>query len=534
MKNDFIQSHSDICTKSKEVVFYSLGTFVGLFIASVPAMISLYTFFYLKKTKTSLWLIILSAFLLRLLLSALDPFLHNWDERFHALVAKNMMQFPFKPMLNKNPILPYNYTDWSSNNIWLHKQPLFLWQMAFSMKLFGVNEIALRLPSVLMGTISVYFIYKISEFWFKNEVTSFLSSLIFTFANYQLELTSGRLALDHNDVAFVFYVTASIWAFTCYLNSKFSIKWSITIGFLVGCAILNKWLTGLMVYSAWGMYIILAKNFRCNYKRYLDILISILTCCLIFLPWQIYISKNFPLESAWEFSSNIKHISEVMQGQHGGLFYHIRFLPNAYGSVLLIFLLVGSYFLIKDKRVDKNFSIAILTMTLGLFLFFSIIVKTKMPAFVYPANSIIISIIAFGFTKFLSLLSKRFPKKIFLQLVSVLILSIVDLNPFAIIKQSSKTLTERNAILNNTQIYKSIDKKVNAEYVILNCKSFEDKDLMFYSNLTAYAWYPNKKIFDSLQVIGFKFATFKNHSNQILPDYIQSNERVLFIDSEIK
>ncbi len=126
MKNDFIQSHSDICTKSKEVVFYSLETFVGLFIASVPAMISLYTFFYLKKTKTSLWLIILSAFLLRLLLSALDPFLHNWDERFHVLVAKNMMQFPFKPMLNKNPILPYNYTDWSSNNIWLHKQPLFL------------------------------------------------------------------------------------------------------------------------------------------------------------------------------------------------------------------------------------------------------------------------------------------------------------------------------------------------------------------------------------------------------------------------
>ena len=114
MKNDFIQSHSDICTKSKEVVFYSLETFVGLFIASVPAMISLYTFFYLKKTKTSLWLIILSAFLLRLLLSALDPFLHNWDERFHVLVAKNMMQFPF------------NYTDWSSNNIWLHKQPLFL------------------------------------------------------------------------------------------------------------------------------------------------------------------------------------------------------------------------------------------------------------------------------------------------------------------------------------------------------------------------------------------------------------------------
>jgi len=35
----------------------------------------------------------------RIFAAMLDPFLNTWDEQFHALVAKNMMANPFKPML---------------------------------------------------------------------------------------------------------------------------------------------------------------------------------------------------------------------------------------------------------------------------------------------------------------------------------------------------------------------------------------------------------------------------------------------------
>lgn len=515
------------------MVFYSYETAIGLCLSVLPAIISIYTFFVLEKKKLSLGLLLLSAFFLRFLMSVVDPFLHNWDERFHALVAKNMMEFPFKPMLNKNPIIPFDYTDWSTNNIWLHKQPLFLWQMALSMKVFGVNELSMRLPSVLMGTISVYFIYKIAQFWFKDETVSYLAAFIFSLSNYQLELTSGRYALDHNDVAFCFYVTASIWAFTHYLYSEYKIKWSIVIGIFVGCAILNKWLTGALVYSAWGIYIFLDKNFRGDYKKYFHIFSSLITSCIVFLPWQIYIFKNFPLESQWEFNLNSRHISESLQGQHGGLFYHIRFLPVAYGYVLLIFLAEGLFFLLKEKKVEKNLSIAFLIMVSVLFVFFSLVVKTKMPAFVFPANAIIISVIAFGFSKFLNFMKEFNWNKIQLVL-AVLILGYFDLDSYTIIKQSSKSLTERNSIINNTQIYKSLNSKIYADHIILNCKSFEDKDVMFYKNANAYAWFPDKKIFDSLQICGYKFLVFKNHNNQILPYYIQNNETVQFLQAQIK
>ena len=84
-----------------------------------------------------------------------DLFLHDWDERYHALVAKNMMDDPFTPMLYQNPILGYDIENWCGNHIWLHKQPLPLWMMSASMSVFGINEIALRLPSILLGGLGI-------------------------------------------------------------------------------------------------------------------------------------------------------------------------------------------------------------------------------------------------------------------------------------------------------------------------------------------------------------------------------------------
>ncbi|MCB0538920.1 MAG: hypothetical protein KDE33_15510, partial [Bacteroidetes bacterium] len=102
-------------------------------------------FFFLKqKYNYALLLLILAGITLRIYTSN-DKYLHKWDERYHALVAKNMMEEPFVPKLYKNPVLNYDYKNWTGNHIWVHKQPFPLWSIALSFKLFGVNELALRL-----------------------------------------------------------------------------------------------------------------------------------------------------------------------------------------------------------------------------------------------------------------------------------------------------------------------------------------------------------------------------------------------------
>lgn len=203
--------------------------------------------FYKGVEKWALVLLFLAAFLLRMCMISLDPFLNKWDERFHALVAKNMMEHPFMPMLRKDAILPFNYGDWSGNHIWLHKQPFFLWQMAMSLKVFGINEFAVRFPGALMGAIQILFIYRIGKLVLNNQ-TGYLSALLFAGSYFQLQQTSGLIGMDQNDIAFGFYTIASIWALIEF-NYSHKKYWILLIGLFSGIAILNKWLTGLLVYA---------------------------------------------------------------------------------------------------------------------------------------------------------------------------------------------------------------------------------------------------------------------------------------------
>lgn len=72
--------------------------------------------------------ILIIGFVLRISAILIDPFLHPWDERFHALVARNMIDNPFVPILRVNPITTnFDPNMWCCNHIWLHKQPLFMW-----------------------------------------------------------------------------------------------------------------------------------------------------------------------------------------------------------------------------------------------------------------------------------------------------------------------------------------------------------------------------------------------------------------------
>ena len=48
----------------------------------------------------------LAALVLRLFAAFLDPYLHDWDEVFHAVVAKHMITHPFEPQLHTESAMP--------------------------------------------------------------------------------------------------------------------------------------------------------------------------------------------------------------------------------------------------------------------------------------------------------------------------------------------------------------------------------------------------------------------------------------------
>nr|MBA3707012.1 glycosyltransferase family 39 protein [Bacteroidota bacterium] len=127
--------------------------------------------------KIALLLLMLGGLIIRAYVSA-DFFLHDWDERYHALVSKNFIRHMLLPTLYDNPVMPYDIQSWTSSHIWLHKQPIPLWTMAVSMWLFGVNEIALRLPSIVLTTIGIYLTFYIASYFF-NKKTAFIAAFLY-------------------------------------------------------------------------------------------------------------------------------------------------------------------------------------------------------------------------------------------------------------------------------------------------------------------------------------------------------------------
>lgn len=329
-----------------------MNNIIGGIIISVICIIGyFYAFKFQRKNQYfyALLLLIVCGFGLRLYTS-LDFFLHVWDERYHALVSKNLINNPLTPLLYKNPILPFDYQNWSGNHIWVHKQPFPLWIMSGSLYLFGNNEIALRLPSILLTTIGIWLTFEIGSKLFTKKI-GFFAAFLYSINGLIVEITAGRVATDHPDVFFLFFIELAIY-FSILFAEKNKILFNILAGLSLGAAILSKWLPALIVLPIWGL-LQLYFNKHSFLKLIAHFILLISVCTLVFLPWQIYIYANFPIEAAYEASFNMKHITTALEGQTGPFYYFFDKIRINYGDLIYLPLIWFFYLIYKDITNKK-------------------------------------------------------------------------------------------------------------------------------------------------------------------------------------
>lgn len=507
------------------MIFYH-WLFISAIIFFIAALVLQYRY---QHTRVALALLFGAAFLVRLFFAHTDPFLHEWDEKFHALVAKNMMAHPFTPMLRLDPIYVTDPNVWCCNHVWLHKQPLFMWQMALSMKIFGVSEFSIRYPSVLMGALMVLLIYRIARTTLGNKGLGFFAATLLCFAYFHLGMIGGFKAMDHNDVTFSFYVLASIWAYIEY-TKKYSMKWAVLIGLLAGCAILTKWLTGLLVYSAWGIQFLLSLKQGAWRVQLKHLLLSLLVCAIVFVPWQLYILNAFPELASYEYAYNSKHIFEAVEGHSGSnAFYWDRFIEY-YGPFIYLLVPVGMILLLLKRDKDNKATLAIVTTFLVTYIFFSYVVKTKMEGYVYiviPLGYIFIAAIA-------AYIRSAKWQRLILPVASI-VLCFVGLRHNKVIQDHSDT-PYRQAKIHNTGIYKNLSNIIPKNIdLVFNVNEFEDVDVMFYNdgiNASFYWYWPDKM--EEFKNAGKKIASFKSRENYVLSDYVFEYPYLCFIDADLK
>ncbi len=444
---------------------------------------SIFYFFswkYYKKDNYNISILfIVLCGLIFFLFTASDFFLHVWDERYHALVAKNLISHPLTPTLYNNPILPYDFKNWGGNHIWVHKQPLSLWLIAGSLKIFGVNEIALRLPSIIMSSIAIFLTFKIGRYFF-NEKVGIFAAFLFSVNGLIIELTAGRVATDHIDITFMFFILLSIFLVTQFIKRK-SIFFTILIGLSVGAAVLTKWLTGLIVLPIWFFIVWDSKSFDAR-AIIVHFALLFFTIALVALPWQLYIFKEFPVEAAYESNFNLRHFTEVIEERSGSIFYFINKIRINYGELVYLPLLWFIWTILKSLNDYKKLALCV-WFFIPLIIFS--IAKTKMQGyllFTAPALFVITSAFFFKLLDYRTLNKPRWLFSLILFLIIVLPIryGIERMKPFQDRNRNPKWVLELKE-LNEENIKNGI--LFNYENPI---------EAMFYTDLIVYSSLPSK------------------------------------------
>lgn len=492
----------------------------------------LLSLFLFVKSKFSLSILALSiaCLFINFFTISLDDFFNLWDERFHALVAKNMVQFPFEPRLYADPVMNIRYEGWTKDIVWLHKQPLFLWQSALSFKLFGFSSFTFRLPNAILGACLILPVYRSGKL-LVGELTGYVTAVLFLSGFYFLLVLSGRMGCDQNDFSFLCYVTLSFWAFIEYSFDPKK-KWLLLIGVFSGLAILVKWLVGTLVYSGW--IVLKLRTAGVKLRQYKDIVSSLLITVLVALPWQLYTLFVFPVETKIVLEFNNKHLWEPIEDHSGDVWYHFIQFPVIFGW-LIPWLIVPSFVVLYYRIKNKNLYYSLLTLILLPFLFFTL-VATKMPSFtiicalpVFLAAGALFQFVLEGIN---SLIPLKYIQHSILM-IAVLTIAFFRLDIDAV--QAQFTFWKNNeysTLLNeNKKVFQEMKLPENA--VVVNVPGIHFIEGMFYTGLPMYNELPDEIQFKDLRKKGRVVAVF-NKENTQLPDYLLSDSTTIILKENLK
>ncbi|MFN3967023.1 MAG: ArnT family glycosyltransferase, partial [Endomicrobiia bacterium] len=290
--------------------------------------------------------------------------LFDVDEAIYAEVAREMID-------TKNYIVPYyNYLPY------YHKPILYYWILVISYKIFGINEIGARIPSVffsfLLIILSYYFLSSIFD-----RTTAIFSSIILA-TNLETIIISKSVLMDS---LLVFLITTGVY---CFLYGYLTERKNFYIGFYVCSALatLTKGPIGILIPVAIVLLFLFFTG-EISKIRQLNIIKGSLIFITIAFPWYIAVSiiTKGDFTKDFFFYHNITRFSQSFEGHSGTIFYYVvilligfypwsSFLPNA--------LIKATRYIKEDKK-----NLFLIIWSLVPFVLFSI-AKTKLPNYIFP------------------------------------------------------------------------------------------------------------------------------------------------------
>ncbi|HTC87535.1 MAG TPA: glycosyltransferase family 39 protein [Bryobacteraceae bacterium] len=214
-----------------------------------------------------------------------DPLLHAGaqDEAVYGHAAARMVQTG----------------DWATpiflDRFMLNKPPLLMWAGAASMRVCGVNPVALRLPVLIAGVLCCLFIY-----WWSRRAHSASAAI-----SGMLLLLGTPLFHDMNrrfmtDALLTLFVVAAM--FVTQADPRWERRWTaVAFGALSGAAVMTKSAAGLLPLLILVVYCLLAGRKERPPLR--SVALAFVVAAIVATPWHLY---EFIVHKDWFLAEYVR------------------------------------------------------------------------------------------------------------------------------------------------------------------------------------------------------------------------------------
>lgn len=241
------------------------------------------------------------------------------DENHMAIFARAILE-------RGKPVLENGYA--TGGYQWLQ-----YWLSAISAKIFGLNEFAIRFPSVIFGVLTIWAVYLLGKELF-SEKTGLIAAVFTTFL--KIEILWSRQARPYQALQF-FYLFGAYFIYKLTKEKKFN--WHYFLGFLISGVLASLMHgLGLVVFFNGLLYLLI---FRPSlFRRWLvAVSVALLGPVFVYFFWADIVPKLLAI------------------GRSNDFFYYRVFLWHNY-SLLVFLALVG--FLAQFFKKEKSWQILVL------------------------------------------------------------------------------------------------------------------------------------------------------------------------------
>lgn len=307
------------------------------------------------KNKILLILIIILAFVVRVLqINSFPPSL-NWDEASLGYNAYSILKTGRDEWGNRWPLIFRAYGD--------YKLPVYIYLSIPFIAVFGLNALSIKLISIISGTVLVYIAYLTVKKLSKSQKIALVSALLIAFSPWSIFLS--RIALEANlflllfALSFYFLISKKI-----YLSSLF---------FALSLFTYNSSRVLLPFYLIALIYVVFKEKIKINFIKFMPLILSLIVFIFQFFnssgtaryQWvsildQGAINRINELQPKYSrlvvnkatyflctsFKNYISHFNPLYLFKNGGSHYQFN-IPNFYllSPLLLVFFLFGLYYL---------------------------------------------------------------------------------------------------------------------------------------------------------------------------------------------